>query len=131
MDATHSLLDFLKAFESALEQRDVDLQLSRYRQNHYNVIFKTMSPFECQAAEVLTNYALKLTQEQLLQASNYSCVELLDLKTDALQFFNVQRFNYESGRRINNNNYFCVHVNILPFLELFAGIYFMLHHNLT
>ena len=54
MDATHSLLDFLKAFESALEQRDIDLQLSKYRQNHYNVIFKTMSPFEYQAAELCT-----------------------------------------------------------------------------
>ena len=46
MNATNSLLDFLKAFESALEQRDIDLQLFKYRQNQFNVILKTMSLFE-------------------------------------------------------------------------------------
>ena len=87
MNATNSLLDFLKAFESALEQRDIDLQLSKYRQNQFNVILKTMSPFEYQAAEILTSYALKLTQEQLLQASNYSCIELFDLRYLIIVYF--------------------------------------------
>ena len=87
MNATNSLLDFLKAFESALEQHDIDLQLFKYRQNQFNVILKTMSPFEYQAAEILTSYALKLTQEQLLQAFNYSCIELFDLR-----YFNYNVF---------------------------------------
>ena len=61
-----------------------------------------MSPFEYQAAEILTNYALKLTQEQLLQTSNYSYIELFDLRTENLQVFHVHQFNhkYESGRKI-------------------------------
>jgi hypothetical protein len=82
MSATHSLLDFLKAFESALEQRENDLQLAKYKQIHENVTFKTstLSPFEYQASEILTNYALKLTQEQLLQSTSYLCIELLDLR---------------------------------------------------
>ena len=78
MNATNSLLDFLKAFESTLELCDIDLQLFKYQQNQFNVILKTMSPFEYQAAEILTNYALKLIQEQLLQAFNYSYIELFD-----------------------------------------------------
>jgi glucose-6-phosphate-specific signal transduction histidine kinase len=40
-------------------------------------LLKTLSPLECQASEILTNYALKLTQEQLLQPTSYLCVELL------------------------------------------------------
>jgi hypothetical protein len=56
MDASHSLLDFLKAFESALEQRENDLQLAKYKQIHENVTFKTLSPLEYHASEILTNY---------------------------------------------------------------------------
>jgi hypothetical protein len=102
MNATNSLLDFLKAFNSALEQRDTDLQLSKYRQNQFNVILKTTSPLEYQASEILTNYALKLTQEQLLQASSYSCIELFDARTETFQFFHVHRFGheYESERKV-------------------------------
>lgn len=74
MDSTNSLLDFLKAFESALEQRNSDLQLVKYRQNHLNVILKTL------------NYALKLIQEQLLQSTVYSCVELVELRYFKLLF---------------------------------------------
>ncbi|CAB4406605.1 unnamed protein product [Rhizophagus irregularis] len=79
MDSTNSLLDFLKAFESALEQRNSDLQLVKYRQNHLNVILKTL------------NYALKLTQEQLLQSTVYSCVELVELRSQNGQFFHIHR----------------------------------------
>lgn len=86
MDSTNSLLDFLKAFESALEQRNSDLQLVKYCQNHLNVILKTLSPYKYQVAEVLTNYALKLTQEQLLQSTVYSCVELVELRYFKLLF---------------------------------------------
>ena len=102
MNSTNSLLDFLKAFEFAMEQCDVDLQLIKYRQDQFNVILKTMSPLEYQAAELLTNYALKLIQEQLLQASSYSCAELFDLRTETFQIFHVHRFNhkYESGRKV-------------------------------
>ncbi|CAB5191937.1 unnamed protein product [Rhizophagus irregularis] len=91
MDSTNSLLDFLKAFESALEQRNSDLQLVKYRQNHLNVILKTLSPYKYQVAEVLTNYALKLTQEQLLQSTVYSCVELVELRSQNGQFFHIHR----------------------------------------
>ncbi len=87
INATNSLLNFLKDFESVLEQCNIDLQLSKYRQNQFNVILKTMSPFEYQAAEILTSYALKLTQEQLLQASNYSCIELFDLRYLIIIYF--------------------------------------------
>jgi hypothetical protein len=39
MNASHSLLDFLKAFESALEQRENDFQLVKYKQIHENKYF--------------------------------------------------------------------------------------------
>ena len=80
MNATHSLLDFLKAFETALEQRENDFQLAKYKQIHDNVTFKTLSPLEYQASEILTNYALKLIQEQLLQSTNYLCIESFNLR---------------------------------------------------
>ncbi|CAB4378322.1 unnamed protein product [Rhizophagus irregularis] len=105
MDASHSLLDFLKAFESALEQRENDLQLAKYKQIHENVTFKTLSPLEYQASEILTNYALKLTQEQLLQSTSYLCIELLDSRTETMQTYQIYRFNHETkpGRKVVHN----------------------------
>ncbi|GBC20970.2 protein FAR1-RELATED SEQUENCE 11 [Rhizophagus irregularis DAOM 181602=DAOM 197198] len=81
----------MTTFESALEQRNSDLQLVKYCQNHLNVILKTLSPYKYQVAEVLTNYALKLTQEQLLQSTVYSCVELVELRSQNGQFFHIHR----------------------------------------
>ena len=46
-----------------------------------------LSPLEYQASEILTNYALKLTQEQLLQSTSYLCVELLDLRYIKYKYF--------------------------------------------
>ncbi|CAG8689012.1 7321_t:CDS:2 [Funneliformis caledonium] len=59
INATNSLLDFLKVFESALEQHDIDLQLFKYRQNQFNVILKIISPFKYQAVEILISYAFR------------------------------------------------------------------------
>ncbi|PKK74204.1 hypothetical protein RhiirC2_821660 [Rhizophagus irregularis] len=100
MDSTNSLLDFLKAFESALDQRNSDLQLVKYRQNHLFVILKTLSPYKYQVAEVLTNYALKLTQEQLLQSTVYSCVELVELRENTGN--RSWRFLFYASRRTQN-----------------------------
>ncbi|RGB21412.1 hypothetical protein C1646_778097 [Rhizophagus diaphanus] len=88
----------LKAFESALEQRENDLQLAKYKQIHENVTFKTLSPLEYQASEILTNYALKLTQEQLLQSMSYLCIELLDSRTEMMQTYQI----YPTQLNLNN-----------------------------
>ncbi|CAI2190913.1 17720_t:CDS:2, partial [Funneliformis geosporum] len=92
IDASHSLLDFLKAFESALDL------------------------LEYQASEILTNYALKLTQEQLLQSTSYLCVKLLDSKTETMQTYQIYHFNHEAkpGRK-----------------KLSADIFFVLQHKLN
>ncbi|RIA86149.1 hypothetical protein C1645_829717 [Glomus cerebriforme] len=68
----------MTTFKSALEQHENDLQLAKYKQIHKNVTFKTLSLLEYQTSEILTNYALKLIQEQLLQSTSYLCVKLLD-----------------------------------------------------
>ncbi|CAB4433793.1 unnamed protein product [Rhizophagus irregularis] len=93
IDASYSLLDFLKAFKSALEQRENDLHLTKY------------NPLEYQASEILTNYALKLTQEQLLQSTSYLCIELLDSRIETMQTYQIYRFNHETkpGRKVVHN----------------------------
>ncbi|CAB4386303.1 unnamed protein product [Rhizophagus irregularis] len=78
---------------------------TKYKQIHENVTFKTLSPLEYQASEILTNYALKLTQEQLLQSTSYLCIELLDSRTETMQTYQIYRFNHETkpGRKVVHN----------------------------
>ncbi|CAG8850352.1 4763_t:CDS:1, partial [Racocetra persica] len=42
-----------------------------YQQNNFNIIYKTTSIFERQAASILTTYAFKKIQEQLMQSFMY------------------------------------------------------------
>lgn len=77
MDASTSMSRFLNAFESALNSRKQDVEFVKYKESTLNVIYKTISPFEKQAATVLTIYALRKFQEQLLQSSCYKCEEIL------------------------------------------------------
>ncbi|CAG8465581.1 15169_t:CDS:2, partial [Racocetra fulgida] len=67
MDATTSLSMFLKAFESALDQRKEDLEFLKYRESAISVQLVTKSPVEKQAMQLLTQYTLKKTQIQLLE----------------------------------------------------------------
>jgi len=76
MNATTSMSTFLNAFESALDSRQQTLEFSQYKEYTLNLIYKTPSPFEKQAALVLTIYALNKFQEQLLQSSCYKCEEI-------------------------------------------------------
>ena len=76
MDASTSLLEFISAFESALEMRKESSEFLEYKQNNYNILHKTSSPFEQQAALLLTSYSFKKTQEQIIQSYSYKCEEL-------------------------------------------------------
>ena len=76
MDANTSLSEFISAFESALETRNESFEFLEYKQNNYNVLYKTSSPFEQQAASLLTSYSLKKTQEQIIQSYSYKCEEM-------------------------------------------------------
>jgi hypothetical protein len=76
INATTSMSTFLKAFESALDSRQQTVEFSRYKEHTLNLVYKTTSPFEKQAATVLTIYALNKFQEQLLQSSCYKCEEI-------------------------------------------------------
>lgn len=76
MDATTSLSTFLKAFESALDQRKEDLEFMKYREFATNVQLVTKNLVEKQAMQFLTQYALKKTQTQLLESSMYKCYEV-------------------------------------------------------
>lgn len=76
MDASTSMSRFLNAFESALDSRKQDVEFVKYKEATLNVIYKTISPFEKQASTILTIYALKKFQEQLLQSTCYKCEEI-------------------------------------------------------
>ena len=71
MDATTSLTNFLKAFESALEQRREDAELAKFCEDNNVISLLTASPYEKQASELLTKYALIKTQKQLSQCMSY------------------------------------------------------------
>ena len=71
MNATISLTNFLKAFESALEQRKEDEEFVKFCENNKTIALLTASPYEKQASELLTKYALVKTQKQLLQCMSY------------------------------------------------------------
>ena len=71
MDSTTSLVNFLKAFESALEQRKDDAEFLKFREDNNNISLLTTSPYEIQASKLLTKYALTKTQKQLSQSMSY------------------------------------------------------------
>jgi hypothetical protein len=71
MDATTSLTNFLKAFESALEQRKEDIEFAKFCEDNKTVSLITASPYENQASELLTKYAFIKTQKQLSQSMSY------------------------------------------------------------
>ncbi|CAB4419324.1 unnamed protein product [Rhizophagus irregularis] len=112
MDASTSMSRFLNAFESALDSRRQDVEFIKYKETTLNIIYKTISPFEKQAASILTIYALKKFQEQLLQSSCYKCEEVLvDSESLILQdtglnlkVFHVTRFETSSSGRIVEYN---------------------------
>ena len=76
LDASTSLTEFIYAFESVLDTRKENLEFSEYKQNNYNIIYKTNSPFEKQAASLLTSYLLKKIQEQIIESYSYICEEI-------------------------------------------------------
>ncbi|CAG8752085.1 protein FAR1-RELATED SEQUENCE 5 [Rhizophagus irregularis DAOM 181602=DAOM 197198] len=112
MDASTFMSGFLNAFESALDSRRQDVEFIKYKETTLNIIYKTISPFEKQAASILTIYALKKFQEQLLQSSCYKCEEVLvDSESLILQdtglnlkVFHVTRFETSSSERIVEYN---------------------------
>lgn len=76
LDASTSLTEFINAFESVLDTRKENTEFSKYKQIHYNIVLKTSSPFEKQAASLLTNYSLKKIQEQIIESFSYKCEEI-------------------------------------------------------
>jgi len=77
MDATVSLTNFLKAFESALERRKEDEEFVKFCENNKTIALLTPSPYEKQASELLTKYALVKTQTQLLQCMSYKSEKII------------------------------------------------------
>ena len=76
LDASTSLMKFIAAFQSALDAQNKKTEFRVYQQNNFNILYKTTSPFEHQAASILTTYSLKKTQEQLMQSFMYKCEEI-------------------------------------------------------
>ena len=76
LDASTSLMKFITAFQSALDAQNEKTEFRVYQQNNFNIIYKTTSPLEYQAASILTTYSLKKTQEQLMQSFMYKCEEI-------------------------------------------------------
>jgi hypothetical protein len=76
LDASTSLVKFINAFQSALEAQNENTEFRIYKQNNFNILYKTTSPLERQAASILTTFSLKKTQEQLMQSFMYKCEEI-------------------------------------------------------
>ena len=76
LDASTSLTEFISAFESVLNTRKENSEFLGYKQKNYNIIYKTSSPYEKQAASLLTNYSLKKTQDQIIESYSYKCEEM-------------------------------------------------------
>ena len=76
LDASTSLTEFISAFESVLNTRKENSEFLGYKQKNYNVIYKTSSPYEKQAASLLTSYSLKKTQDQIIESYSYKCEEM-------------------------------------------------------
>ena len=72
MNASTSLSAFLIAFKSALEIRKESAEFAKYKEIEFNYCI-TKSPYEKQAAQLLTHYVLEKTQVQLLESSSYKC----------------------------------------------------------
>ena len=71
MDATTSLMNFLKAFESALEQKKEDIELAKFCEVNNVVSLLIASPYEKQTSELLMKHVLTKTQQQLSQCMLY------------------------------------------------------------
>ncbi|CAG8463551.1 7835_t:CDS:2 [Scutellospora calospora] len=71
LDANTSLTAFIAAFQSALDTQNEKTKFRVYQQNNFNIIYKTTSIFERQAASILTTFAFKKIQEQLMQSFIY------------------------------------------------------------
>ncbi|CAB4478770.1 unnamed protein product [Rhizophagus irregularis] len=112
LDASTSLLTFITAFQSALDAQIEKTEFYVYQQDNFNVLYKTISPFERQAVSILTTYSLKKTQEQLMQSFTYSCENISSQENNAELIFQVQRFEKETNGRIvkynsNSNCFTC------------------------
>jgi zinc finger SWIM domain-containing protein 3 len=77
MDSTVSLTKFLKAFESALDQRKENKEFAKFCEDNKAIALLTASPYERQASELLTQYALTKTRKQLLQCMSYKSEETI------------------------------------------------------
>src|SRR3954469_9678029 len=77
MDASTSLSSFLSAFMSALEIRRESVEFFKYKEIGCDIFLKTSSLYEKQSSLLLTQYAFKKTQSQLLDSLSYKCKELL------------------------------------------------------
>ncbi|CAB4397033.1 unnamed protein product [Rhizophagus irregularis] len=102
MDASTSMSRFLNAFESALDSKRQNIEFIKYKETMLNIIYKTINPFEKQAASILTIYALKKFQEQLLKSSCYKILILQGTELN-LKVFHVTRFETSSGRIVEYN----------------------------
>ncbi|CAG8841571.1 40497_t:CDS:2, partial [Gigaspora margarita] len=110
MDAMTSLTTFLKAFESALEQRKEATEFIKYQEKNEIIKLVTSSPYEKQASELLTKYALKKTQHQLLEFMTYKCETIYNNGIEIT--FQVERFQSQAHSRIvkynlTNHQFFC------------------------
>ncbi|CAB4437481.1 unnamed protein product [Rhizophagus irregularis] len=112
MDATTSLTNFLKAFESALEQRKDDREFAKFYEDNKVISLLTANPHEKQASELLTKYAFKKTQQQLSQCMSYKS-EKINSDNDEIEVsFCVERFGSQKKGRIvkydlKNNHFSC------------------------
>jgi len=76
LDASTFMSRFLSAFELALDSRKQSNEYSKYKEYSLNVIYNTSNPFEKQPSTMLTTYAFKKFQDQLVQSSAYKCEEI-------------------------------------------------------
>ena len=62
---------------SALKIRKESAEFSKYKEVSCDTLLKTSSPYEKQSSFLLTQYAFKKTQDQLLDSLSYKCKEVL------------------------------------------------------
>ncbi len=53
------------------------MEFMKFCEDHTNVKLITKSPYEIQAMDLLTRYALVKTQKQLLECMMYKCKEII------------------------------------------------------
>ncbi|CAG8814485.1 20556_t:CDS:10, partial [Gigaspora margarita] len=90
LDANTSLTAFISAFQSALDVQHEKTEFRIYQQNNFNIIYKTTSLYERQAASILTTYSLKKKLKN--NYYNYLCTNV--------KIFQVQRYENEANGRI-------------------------------